>query len=229
MRLWDERADRTFRRTPDPIGATRPLRSSLRAGTLSRVSIDPAIIAVLDELARTPFSVRAWREVWRAHGWTWTRGKGDELGFQVDLPQLTDPLSVDPLGDAIVGARLAFYWWEDFEPQGGYDSEDEYARDGRAYHEAFDRAREIAIGVLGQAAAERRDHEARRAIVWERSHGLLLLQEALYDAQRGAELSFWLEPCGLGALPDPDEPLVEWIADRSEARHAEGGYPSLPE
>jgi hypothetical protein len=186
----------------------------------------PKIIAILDRLAGTSFQLPAWREVWREHGWSYAPQAGDEFGFQVDLPELADPLSIDPLGAEILGARLAFHWWEHHDA-GWYDAPEDYERELRRYRESFDEARTIASEVIGAPAMERETADGKRAAIWERSHGLVLLIEALFDPQFGAEIAFWLEPCGLSSLPPAPADLVSWIAERHAARHEAGGHPPL--
>src|SRR5436190_15326983 len=98
-------------------------------------------------------------------------------------------LSVDPLGSEVVGASLAFCYWEDFEPRSD-DDRGEYERERRAYGEEFEAAGHLARCVLPPPITHwtDADKDAHRAIVWQGEHGLLILQQASFDPQFGIEI-----------------------------------------
>jgi len=140
-------------------------------------------------------------------------------------------LLVDPLGDEIIGASLSFYAWEGYDPE-FHKSAAEYASERDAYNAAFDAAAELARGVLPPPLMEWTDArpsvgaDAHRAMVWEGTHGLLILQQAAFDLQFGLELMFWLMGCSRNEFR-PTTPLIEWLCDRSRSLHDKHGFPPL--
>jgi len=136
-------------------------------------------------------------------------------------------LSVDPLGDEVVGASLPFLYWEGYDPK-AYSDSDDYEAARRAYDDAFDVAAHSARRVLASPAIEWRDsdEEAHRASVWEGRDGVLILQQACFDPQFGIELDFWLLGGSLKQF-SPTSPLIDWLVSWSKAAHDARGFPPL--
>ena len=188
--------------------------------------IDEKVVRQLHELADTPFAVDAFRDRWRAFGWTYDPHPGDEFGFRVRVDGERD-LAVDPLGGEVLCAYLSFLYWEDYEPQ-WHEERAEYERQRSAYEAAFDAAGDLARRVLPPPMAEWTDAnaDAHRAIIWGGTHGLLVLQQAAFDTQFGLELNFWLaRPPAEGFRPTT--PLIDWLCQLSRRQHDARGFPPL--
>lgn len=182
------------------------------------------LVRQLYHLASTPFVLAEHRRLWTAYGWQHRPSEGDKLGFQVAVPE-HGALSVDPLGGAVLSARLPFCFWE--------TQDRDYRRDERRQQRhAFDLAF-FNAGILTEEVLDRpprlwadRDADAHRACIWETEPGLLILQQARFDLQSGLELHFWLEGRGDGEL-EPETPLIDGCLRRSSARHDAQGFPEL--
>jgi hypothetical protein len=185
-----------------------------------------AIVRQLYALAWTPFRLPSFRERWESFGWSYEPGMGDEFGFRVRIHDEWS-LSIDPLGEHIIGASLAFHYWEDYEPE-FHDNPEEYRRQRQAYDDKFEAAAKLAQRVLPTPMRfwTDADEDAHRAIVWEGEHGLLILQQAGFDPQFGIELDFWLEGCSKDDF-QPNTPLIDWLCRRSRSLHAKGDFPPL--
>lgn len=184
------------------------------------------LVRQLYELACTPFRLTAFRERWVSFGWTCEPDLGDEFGFPVQVAD-SWALTIDPLGAQVVGASLPFYYWEDYDPE-FHDDLEEYNRQRRAYDEEFESAVNLAGATLPPPVQSwtNADKDAHRAIVWEGSRGLLILQQACFDPQFGIELDFWLEGCSRREFR-PKTPLIDWLCKRSKRLHAKRGFPPL--
>jgi hypothetical protein len=192
---------------------------------IQSLPLSDTIVLQLFELACTPFRLASHRERWDSFGWSCPRD-ASEFGFQVQIPGGWW-LGVDPLGEQVVGATLAFYCWEDYSPQ-FHDDLQEYKRQRHAYDVEFEAAASRARRVLPapvQSWADA-DKDAHKAVVWEGTDGLLILQQASFDSQFGIEIDFWLEGCSMVDFR-PSTPLIDWLCKRSQNLHAEHGFPPL--
>jgi hypothetical protein len=185
-----------------------------------------ALVGQLHQLACLPFKLRDFRDAWSRFGWVYEPGSGDEFGFQVHVPAYW-PLTVDPLGTDVIGARLVFCFWDDYDPQ-FHDDLDEYARQRSEYEALYERAWVVSQGLLGPPASEwvNQDRDAHKAAVWPGQTGLLILQQAAFDLQFGIEIDFWLEPVSISEFR-PRTPLIDWLAERSIRLHDRRGFPPL--
>lgn len=136
-------------------------------------------------------------------------------------------LSVDPLGDEVVGASLPFCYWEEYNPE-FHDDLQEYGSQREAYNRVFEKAAGLARRLLPPPVQfwTDADERAHRAVVWEGNHGLLILQQASFDPQFGIEVDFWLAACSRQQFC-ATTPLIDWLCQRSHSTHAERGFPPL--
>ncbi len=181
---------------------------------------DETLLRRLHALACTPFTLAAFRERWREFGWSPDPpADSNPYGFRVSLPEGW-ALIVDPLGPEVIGVMLAFHYWEDRDD----------AQRKAAFHTAFDRAGALALRLFPEPFLRwtDADEQAHRALAWEGTHGILILQEASFDPQFGLEVDFWLAGCARAEFR-PETPLIDWLTRRSGRLHDERGFPSLPE
>ena len=165
----------------------------------------------LYELACTPFLLSKWQERWSSYGWSFDPEPSEPYAFQVTLPEGI-ALRVHAEDDRVTAASLPFYFWEEFSPE---DHEDpaEFSRQKKAFDAGFDDAAAVAARLLPEPFLQWRDQDERahRAVAWQGTEGILILQQASVDPQFGLEVDFWLTQ---GRRQDfhPETPLIDWLS-----------------
>jgi hypothetical protein len=189
-----------------------------------KTMLSETLVRRLYELACTPFKLAAQRRRWEEFGWDYTPADDDIYGFRVSLPEPVT-LLVDPLGEDIIGASIAFYYWENFFPESHKDPA-EYLRQKAAYDAEYEAAASLATRSLPPPFLQWRDADtsAHRAVAWEGTHGLLILQQASFDPQFGIEVDFWLEGCSRSEFR-PTTPLIDYLTGRRQHLHEARGIP----
>lgn len=172
------------------------------------------LIRQLFQLVCTPFRLDAWRERWSENRWSHDPSPSDKFGFTVGLPE-GRVLLVSPVGDESIAACLPLHYWEEFDPEFHTDPE-EYARQKKAFNARFEAAAELALQQLPKPLLRwtDADQNAHRAIAWEGTEGMLILQQASRDPQFGIEVDFWLARCKKAEFC-PRTPLIDWLMQRS--------------
>ena len=125
----------------------------VRAMAIHKRPLTTTLVRQLFELACTPFKLATFHERWNSYGWSYQLSAGDDFGFQVQVPHVW-PLSVDPLGEEIIGATLPFLYWDDLEDWDDdedweiYAGREEYKRQRDAYDAEFEAATKLALATL---------------------------------------------------------------------------------
>ena len=167
----------------------------------------------LYELACTPFTPAAWMERWDEYRWEHDPWPADQLPFSVALPEGLH-LRVHPEGDGLSGASLPIYFWEEHDPE-FHDDPEEYARQKQHFDAVFDAARALALPVLPEPFLRWTDQDGsgHRAIAWEGTSGVLILQQAIVDPIFGVEVDLWVEHCRKEEFR-PETSLIDWLMSR---------------
>lgn len=189
------------------------------------ITLTEELIRRLFKLSCTPFTLTEFRKRWHEYGWRHEPSASDRYGFQVEVPEGIT-FQVDPLGAEIVGASFPFCYWEDYDPDFHKDR-GEYERQKCAYDAQFEAAAGLCQRILSAPFITRTDpdKDAHRAIAWEGSHGILILQQACFDPQFGIEVNFWLSSCSRGEFR-PEGTLIGWLCQRSQRLHEQNGHPA---
>jgi hypothetical protein len=166
------------------------------------------------QLTCTPFRLAAWGERWSEYGWSHDPSPSDKFGITVGLPEGWI-LLVSPIADGSIEGCLPLHYWEEFDPELHRDPE-EYSRQKKAFDTRFEAAAELALRHLPEPFLRWTDADqtAHRAIAWEGTEGILILQQASRDPQFGIEVDFWLARCKKSEFR-PRTPLIDWLMQRS--------------
>jgi len=166
------------------------------------------------QLACTPFKLDAWRKRWSEYGWSHDSSASDDCGFTVGLPEGW-VLLAGPVNNGSIEACLPLHYWEEYDPEFHEDPAD-YARQKKSFDDRFEAAAKLARQFLPEPFLRWTDDDrsAHRALVWEGSEGILILQQASRDPQFGIEIDFWLARCKKSEFR-PRTPLIDWLMQRS--------------
>jgi hypothetical protein len=185
-----------------------------------------ALVRQLFELANTPFRLHPFRERWESFGWSYQPEPGDEFSFRVH-PSDRLSLLVQPLGDEVIDASLAFYYWENYDPE-FHDDPRKFDRELKAFEREFEVAARLARRILPPPLQlwTDDDKDAHKAIIWKGGNGLLILQQACFDPQFGIEVDFWLTSCPPQEFR-PTSPLIDFLCNYGQRLHATRKFPPL--
>jgi hypothetical protein len=175
------------------------------------------LVRRLYELACTPFTPAAWMARWDQYRWSYDPWPADELPFSVTLPE-GFRMRVQSEDDGLVGASLPIYFWEEYDPE-FHDDPREHARQKKRFDDRFDATAEVALRHLPEPFFRwtDADQSAHRAMVWEGTSGILVLQQASVDPQFGIEVDFWVDNCRKEEFR-PQTPLIDWLMNRGTGR-----------
>ncbi len=114
-------------------------------------------------------------------------------------------------------AYVAFAYWEDWDPE--FTDSDTLAAGRREFDAAFHEAVHAAKAQIGDPAkaGQDTDREAFRWVIWRTDRALLVMQQARFDLEFGAEVNCWIEPYEQEDL-SPETPLIDWLNARLQGR-----------
>ena len=177
-------------------------------------------IRQLFELACTPFKLKAFRERWEAYGWNY---QPDDL--RIELKTVDGwPMLIDQLDDKVLCAITPVCLWPTYSPS-SHINPAEHNRVRAAFNAAFESAAALARSVLPAPFLDWFDanEEGYRAMAWEGTHGILILQQAAREIMDGVEINFWLEACTREEFC-PEVSMINWLGKRAGELHDKYGY-----